>query len=164
MKSKDELDINFKHLTRAAYALADALFSTHEIREIFIQDKDMDFEEWSQSIRNLLTLIDMQISIDCGISVIWTGLHACLDFPKTKENQGDYQVAYKPILGDARQFGGAFCQVIKDIISIEKEMVLPPKRNQTEKSAAETIDLCQQMVYLIFNDLGIQSADLASIY
>ncbi len=160
-------DSIFYHLEKAAYALADAMASTHEIQEIFLQKKDMEFEDWVIKLRHLLAQIDQEVYLHCGINVFKNGLHAMANLPELMINPEE-QLDDMPnlVLKAAEAFGICFDQVVKTFI---QDLQTPGKEQDTEGVPPETkqakiIELCRECTELILNEFGLRGSDIARIY
>lgn len=157
----------YYRLEKAADALADAMASTHEIREIFLQKKDWKFEDWGIKLRHLLAQIDQEVFLHCGIDVFKNGLHAMANLPELMINPEE-QLDDMPskVLEEAKAFGISFDQAVKTFCQDsqtpgrEQDLEsLPPAINQ-----AKIIQLCKECTELILNEFGIKGSDIARIY
>jgi hypothetical protein len=157
----------YYHLEKGTYALADAMASTHEIQEIFLQKKDMEFEDWVIKLRHLLAQIDQGIYLHCGIDVFKNGLHAMANLPETIINpEEQLDDMPKQVLEAAKAFGISFDQVVKTFcqdnqtLGREQDLEsLPPENKQ-----AKIIQLCKECTELILNEFGLKGSDIARIY
>ncbi len=154
-------------LIKSAYALADALSSTHEIKEFFSQKKDMTFEAWGAALHHLVSKMDQIILKECGFLVFQVGLHNRIDRSENlRQSEGSPTPVSPQIVSAALHFGSAMRQVIDNFQSIDDPNRRPSfdEDNRLMDHSDEIIDLCHQMVNLIINDLGIKNTDLARIY
>jgi len=159
MNSPDTYTPNFVRLIKTAYSLADALALTREIKVLYSRKKDVGFEEWTHSIRQLLSQMDHVVFKKCGILVFQTGLHHSL---KQSEDEQIVQSASVPIPPEIRdaanRFGDTICQNISELKRLRK------KEQNQEDCSDEIINVCEQVVNLILGELGLKSKDLARIY
>lgn len=154
-------------LIKSAYALADALSATHEIKEIYSQKKDMTFEEWGAATHHLVSKMDQIILKECGFLVFKVSLHNYIDRTENLSlSKGSLEAVSPQIYSAALHFGSAMRQVFDNFQPIADPDRSPSvdESNRMMARTNEIIDLCQQMVNLILNDLGIKSTDLARIY
>lgn len=161
MNANQRMDHHQINLIRSAYDLADALWMAPEVNLPFLKKEEETVEQWKTSIHALLEQMDQVLIETCSIPVFRTGLHASLDdLPQKAPKGGVEHDLPLPIREAAQKFGRALCDYLN---------AMPPAAATNAKKPEEDIsksiitELCQRMVELIFNEIGIQPKDLALI-
>jgi hypothetical protein len=163
MQKIDTSTAHYFHLVRKAYHLADNLFSTPEIKEIYFREKELAYQDWAQYANCLFSLIDHHIQGTCGIPVFWVGLHNHFDAdPHNEHPANSSKYISTRMIEAAQEFGQAFSEVVREI---QDNTSSQSKAQESAQIMSEiVIQLSKQIVDLIFNDLGLKSTDLAGIY
>lgn len=152
-------------LTKSAYKLADVLSSTREMKEIFLIEKVMTYEQWSTSVRKLFQTIDMIIFSQCMIQLIKTAFYRRIDIPEDATILTE-SIIPSQITNAATELGLNLRNVINELDEHKLEdtnyQLCDLLSDQTFSAAI--IDVSIYIVDIILSDLGLKRIDLAGIY
>ncbi len=159
------LNLQYSHLVRTAYLLADELIKTDLVQTIYSPQKTMSIEEWEKSFWLLLFQIDEVIYEECDLPLFSTGLHASLHLPESKYNTST-QVIPSNIVRTAQDLGRAFNQIISIVFNTKNNKLKINKQKDPfdRKNEDYLYQLSKQIVDLILIELCLKRSDIAEIY